>query len=212
MGLFDMFRSAPADIPGGVYGSAQVVSVSIHHGDTVNQTCDMNLVISAPNVTPLAVEFRGPVKRDVWPSPGAMLPVLVDPQNPSNYRILWDQVTPAKEAARIRAESVAAMQRGETVDTTPLFGTGFLSNASVQVVGDVSSLTEEQKAKLRMFGLDPEALIAAATNGTSATATFATMGAPADDTISQLERLAALRDKGAITEAEFAAQKAKILG
>jgi Short C-terminal domain len=33
-----------------------------------------------------------------------------------------------------------------------------------------------------------------------------------DDRTSQLERLAALRDSGALTEAEFAAAKAKVLG
>ncbi|KAA1396167.1 SHOCT domain-containing protein [Aeromicrobium ginsengisoli] len=112
----------------------------------------MHLVISAPGVAPLAVEFSGPVKRKVWPAPGAVLPILVDPDNPAGYRILWDQVTPAKEAARAKAESVAALLRGEPVDAAD------------------------------------------------------------DDVISRLERLAALRDSGAITEAEFSAQKAKVLG
>lgn len=35
---------------------------------------------------------------------------------------------------------------------------------------------------------------------------------PQDDTITQLERLADLKDQGILTEEEFAAQKAKILG
>ena len=36
--------------------------------------------------------------------------------------------------------------------------------------------------------------------------------APQEDAISQLERLGALRDQGILTEEEFQAQKAKILG
>ena len=36
--------------------------------------------------------------------------------------------------------------------------------------------------------------------------------APQTDVVSQLERLAALKDQGILTEEEFAAQKAKILG
>jgi hypothetical protein len=36
--------------------------------------------------------------------------------------------------------------------------------------------------------------------------------APQEDTISQLERLGALKDQGILTEEEFQAQKAKILG
>ncbi len=35
---------------------------------------------------------------------------------------------------------------------------------------------------------------------------------PQEDTISQLERLGALKDQGVLTEEEFQAQKAKILG
>ena len=35
---------------------------------------------------------------------------------------------------------------------------------------------------------------------------------PQDDVVSQLERLAALKDQGILTEEEFAAQKAKLLG
>lgn len=167
MGLFDAFRATHADLPNGLIGEARVVSVSVHHGDTVNQTCEMYLVISAPGVAPMAVEFSGPVKRKVWPAPGATLPILVDPENPVDYRILWDQVTPAKDAARAKAERFAALLRGEPVDGSSVSG--------------------------------------------GATATFAMMGTPADDAISRLERLAALRDSGAITEAEFAAQKAKVL-
>lgn len=36
--------------------------------------------------------------------------------------------------------------------------------------------------------------------------------APEQDTITQLKELAALKDQGILTEEEFAAQKAKILG
>ena len=36
--------------------------------------------------------------------------------------------------------------------------------------------------------------------------------APEDDMITQIERLAALKDQGILTEEEFAAQKAKLLG
>jgi hypothetical protein len=36
--------------------------------------------------------------------------------------------------------------------------------------------------------------------------------APQEDVISQIERLAALKDQGILTEEEFAAQKAKLLG
>ncbi|MEU8514660.1 SHOCT domain-containing protein [Kitasatospora sp. NPDC048722] len=37
-------------------------------------------------------------------------------------------------------------------------------------------------------------------------------GSSTDDTITQLQKLAALKEQGVLTEAEFATQKAKILG
>jgi Short C-terminal domain len=40
----------------------------------------------------------------------------------------------------------------------------------------------------------------------------APVAAPAQDPIEQLKQLAALKDQGILTEEEFAAQKAKILG
>jgi hypothetical protein len=40
----------------------------------------------------------------------------------------------------------------------------------------------------------------------------AATGADTDDTIAQLQKLAALKDQGVLTEAEFAVQKAKVLG
>ena len=43
-------------------------------------------------------------------------------------------------------------------------------------------------------------------------AALAPQAAPAADTIQQLKDLAALRDQGVLTDEEFAAQKARILG
>lgn len=82
-----------------------------------------------------------------------------------------------------------------------LVGGGMLGN--VQVIGDTTHITQEQRDKLKAFGIDLDAVIA------SGGVTNVQFGG--DDTISQLERLAALRDRGALTEVEFAAEKKKLL-
>lgn len=84
-----------------------------------------------------------------------------------------------------------------------LVGGGMLGN--VQVIGDTTHITQEQRDKLKAFGIDLDAVIAA---GGVSNVQF---GAP-DDSVSKLERLAALRDRGALTEAEFAAEKKKLIG
>jgi hypothetical protein len=230
VGIFDMFRPADKPIENGVPGSAQVVSVSSYNGRGVYQQCHMNLVISAPNITPTAVEFSGLVHSQLWPRPGSMLPITVDPTNPSRYSILWRDIPDNRTVARSDAEGIAAALQGDPSSLGKLVGGGLLGGANVQVVGDVSHLTEDQKAKLRMFGIDPDALIAAAKNGSNVGANFTTIdatgtdlgatianafgasAAAADDSVSKLERLAALKDRGVITDAEFDQEKKKILG
>lgn len=210
-----MFRPKDKPIAGGVPGTAQVVSVSQYLGTGIYQTCRMNLVINAPNVTPTAVEFEGIVHNRLWPTAGALLPITVDPNDPTKYAILWGQVPDSREVAKADAEGIAAALRGDPNSLSQFLGGGLLGGlnaANVQVIGDPSQLTEDQKSKLRMFGLDPDALIAAAQSGGTVSTSFATVGTPPDDRISQLERLTALKDKGTLTEAEFEAEKKKILG
>lgn len=213
MGFFDMFRPRDKPIADGVPGTAQVVSVSSYTGKGVYQSCHMNLVINAPNVTPTAVEFEGIVHNRLWPSPGSVLPITVNPADPTRYAILWEQVPNTREVAKSDAEGIAAALRGDPNSLAQLIGGGLLGGmgaSNVQVIGDMSQITEDQKAKLRMFGLDPDALFAAAQGGA---ASFATVGVSTrDDNISRLERLTALRDKGTLTQAEFEAEKKKILG
>jgi Short C-terminal domain len=72
--------------------------------------------------------------------------------------------------------------------------------------GDLSQLSEEQRAKLRMLGIDPMAL--AAQQGA---APAAPPPASDDDQLARLERLVALHEKGALTDQEFAEQKRRIL-
>ncbi|MGQ0805562.1 MAG: hypothetical protein ACT4PI_17100 [Actinomycetota bacterium] len=41
------------------------------------------------------------------------LPVTIDPANPQNVRIEWDEVQPANDRSRMTAEALAAAMRGE---------------------------------------------------------------------------------------------------
>jgi hypothetical protein len=105
---------------------------------------------------------------------------------------------------------------------------GAFNTSSVQVMGDLSHVTDEQRAKLRALGIDLDALAAGAQamptaftfpGAIAAPGTTAGLGpSPAaaaaddDDTISRLERLARLREQGVLTADEFSAQKRRILG
>lgn len=201
MGIFD-FLSGPRPPAGGVRGAAQVVSATQHAGRGVYQNCLLNLVIQAPGIAPFAAAFQGLVHRRHWPSPGSVLPVLLDPHDPRRFGILWDELPDRRDQARLTAEAIAAAMRGGPPGVAggqP--GVPGFAGAQVHVVGDASQLTDEQRAKLRALGIDPAQLPGAAP-----------APVPQQDTISRLERLAALRAQGVLTDEEFAEQKRRILG
>jgi hypothetical protein len=185
----------------GVRGTAQVVSCSGYNGRGIWQSCSLQLVVQAEGVSPTAMEIHTLAHRDRWPTPGMTLPVTIDPANPQNVRIEWDEIQSSKDRSRMTAEALAATMRGEGGGiSAQVPGGATVINLSGQ---DLSQLSEDKKAKLRMLGIDPNAL-AAAQAGTAA-------GAQPDDHVSKLERLAKLRDSGALTSAEFEAEKKKVL-
>jgi Short C-terminal domain len=74
--------------------------------------------------------------------------------------------------------------------------------------GDLSQLSDEQRQKLAALGIDPAAL-AAAGGGGGGDAGGDDAG---DDRLDQLQKLADLKEQGALTEKEFEAEKKKLLG
>jgi hypothetical protein len=214
MGIFDFLTGGAKPPPGAVRGSAQVVSSTRHTGRGIYQNCRLNLVIQAPGVAPFAAEFHGLVHHKHWPTPGALLPVALDPRDPRRFTILWDELPDNRDHARQTAESIAAAMRGEPPVTQHPAPGQFpgqfpFSGAQVQFVGDPSQLTEEQKAKLRALGIDPDQIPGAQQRPLHPQAP---PPQPQPDTLSQLERLAALRAQGVLTDEEFEAQKRRILG
>jgi hypothetical protein len=244
MGLFgDMLKGVRMQDP--VRGHAQVVSCTSHHGEGFYQNCHMQLVVQAPGVPATSVEEHDLVRHDRWPFPGMTLPVTVDRANPQKVKIEWDEVESSKDRSKRSADAIAAAMRGEAppagagpagLGGGPFGGNFQVVNASGR---DLSQLSEEQKAKLRMLGIDPAMLAAqqgptappgagaapppgagAAPPGAHPAPPPPPPGAPMasnpgagpDDQLARLERLAALRQQGILNEAEFEQQKKRILG
>ena len=193
-------------IENGLRGTAQVVSCSGYRGRGVWQSCHIQMVVQAEGVPATAVEIDTLAHNQRWPMPGMTLPVTIDPNNHQNVRIEWDEVQSSRDRSRLTAEALAASMRGEggAGISAVIPGGATVINLSGQ---DLSQLSEEKKAKLRMLGIDPNAL-AAAQSGAAPTA-----GASAqpDDRVAKLERLAKLHESGALNDAEFEAEKKKLL-
>lgn len=187
-----------------VEGTAQIVSCTGYHGEGVMQNCRMQLVVEAEGIEPTAVEHNELVHNRKWPHPGMVLPAKIDRANPKKVKLDWDAVQDSREQAQGSAEAIAAARRGEG-GAAGIGGTG-----GAQVInlsgGDLSQLTDEQRQKLAALGIDPSALGAAAADG----------GGGGDDAgderLDQLQKLADLKERGALTEKEFEAEKKKLLG
>src|SRR3712207_16856 len=158
MGLLgDLFRGGRIKDP--VRGSAQVVSCEAHRGDSSWQNCRMQLVVRAPGVAPTSVEHRAIVRADRWPVPGMALPATIDRSDPTRVKIEWDEVESSRDRSRRTAEGLAAAMRGDAgaAADAPAMDVNVV-NLSAQ---DLSELSEDEKAKLRMLGVYPDALAAA---------------------------------------------------
>ena len=107
MGLFTKWRMKEP-----VSGTAQVVSVSAHRGDSSWQDIQMTLVVQADGVPAEPVRHRGMCRADRWPSPGDVLPVTVDRLKPKRLKVGWDDVVTARDSAWEEAQRIAAQKRG----------------------------------------------------------------------------------------------------
>jgi hypothetical protein len=150
MGFFDSLAAGlngalfSTNITDGVRGTARVTSASSYDNDPtfgggVYQNCHIEVVAEAPGIPATAATVKGLVHQQQWPVPGAVLPALIERTNPQLVKILWEEV-PAHTAAAAAAA------------VTPGAGT------TVNIVGDVSKLTPEQKEQLKAMGVDVDAL------------------------------------------------------
>lgn len=172
MGFFDDLASGingllfPTRVDDGVRGTAQVISATGYYGNAVYQNCHLELVVEAPGIPAAAVSLNALVHRLHWPHAGDVLPALIERADPQEVQILWDETVDSRSQARAEAERVAAERRGERPTALQAAGPAFVGNplglgagTNVKVIGDVSKITPDQKAKLRAMGVDLDALL-----------------------------------------------------
>jgi cobalamin biosynthesis protein CbiG len=126
------------------------------------------------------------VKKTKHPWPGQTLPVVVDRNNKERIDIQWEEVQTVDEqmaaGTPTQVPGVEVME-GQTIDLT---GT---------------PMGDQIMQALQQQGLVPEQPGAGASDAAGG----------GDDRLAQLERLAKLRDSGALTETEFQTEKARLL-
>jgi hypothetical protein len=174
-----------------IRGQAQVVAASIPpRGVSGSSNCDLDLVVTVEGLEPYAhsmTSWLTPTSK--WPYSGQVLPVSIDRADPEHVKIEWDDVPSTDDVTFAEAERLAESMRTG--------GSATPEGIPTEAAAIVEQLTE-------MF---PDATVTV--NEPVEVSLDQLRG---DDRISQLERLAKLHAQGALTDSEFQAEKARILG
>jgi hypothetical protein len=191
MGLFGRKRRGER-----VRGTGRVVSCSGAPHNAAYGTLHMNVVVEAPGLPAYSHEYRKiAVRVTKWPSPGQVLPVEVDPTDPRDVDVLWDDLPTIDEAAKLQAERMAAMLRGEPGgQPVPDGMAGMVDQLQQMFPGAVVSTGSS--AAPPPGGMPPVRVMASQTGG---------------DPVERLAKLAQLRDAGIVDQAQFEQLKAQIL-
>jgi Short C-terminal domain len=179
----------------------------------------VKLRVTPEGEEPFEVEVKeGYAQMGMGPQIGSTVPVLYDPNDHSNVAI--DHDTGAQVGAKID-QMVAGMSPGRKERMERLGGAG-AGDLMRDAVADPAAFRERMYARADELkaqaaqGINP--LTGASTgqpvSGSNPLANFqAAFGAPAaPDPADQIAKLADLRDRGALTDEEFQAEKKKILG
>src|SRR5262249_52755278 len=135
------------------------------------------------------------------PRPGARAQVIYDPNDHSKIAILEDQIfPPGVDPDKVRRSRERAKEAQAAAES-----------------GHMDEFIEKQKAEAMKYATDAQAqamqAAAAMRERYAQTAPPAgTGGGGTVDVADELTKLAALRDRGVLTDAEFETEKAKLLG
>jgi hypothetical protein len=177
-----------------VDGTAQVVGSTQPPDSASSSNVNLTLVVQAEGVSAVSIEHSciAPVKK--WPFPGQTLPVTFDRADPDRLKIRWDEIPESGDVAKQQADALAAqMNQGGG-------GAQGMQAGGADVGELIESLQQQYPgAQINVQG-QPEVGGGGDAEGGE------------DDRVAQLERLAKLRDSGALSEQEFEREKARILG
>ena len=178
------------DIKDGLKGSAVVQSSSMPTPQAQAYNVTMWLDVHVEGRAPYRVHHECMVKAGKHPWPGTTLPVIVDRENPERIDVQWQDI--------------------QTIDERMAEGPGPVAPGAPGAPGG-----GQQVIDLR--GTDAAEQIRAALAGAEQARAAPAGAAPAgsgnvvEDRIASLERLSKLHETGVLSDAEFEAEKARIL-
>jgi hypothetical protein len=174
-----------------VDGVAQVVGSTQPPDSATSANVNLTLVVQADGVPATTIEHSCLAPTKKWPYPGETLPVTFDRADPDRLKVRWDDVPDSADVSRQQAEALAVqLNQGGGGPVVPQGGD----------VNEIVAALQQQFPGAQIQVGDGQVVSGADTGGGD------------DDRIEELERLAKLKESGALTEEEFEREKARILG
>jgi hypothetical protein len=200
---FDKFKNFwNVDIKDGVKGKAVVQSASVPTESATATNVQMWLDVYVEGWEPYRVQHHCIVKMSKHPSPGDTLPVVVDRENKERIDIQWGEVKTVDELMREGQPGATPGMNGTMgqPQVINLSGAGLSGdlNEQIQQAMEIAQQAMQQSQHQGVPGADPPEAAGPRQNMVA-------------ERLAALERLAGLRDSGVLTDAEFEAEKAKLL-
>ena len=230
MGFFSRFRRG---IRNGVRGDATVLECTVSQAvGGSKRWLTLELAVSAPGIEPTTVTHECRDFDGIAPAPSTILPVRFDRDDPTRIEVLWHEVPPAgmggsldpDGARRFRdlIEAVRAdperLQGAHVIQTSWTAGTGSAVVDGEPFDPDNPTHVDFMRRAEAAVGvdLDGDGVVSEVPSGSPPPPPPPAFAPPdvdgnALERVQALERLAALRAAGALTVAEFEAEKARLL-
>jgi hypothetical protein len=216
---FDKFKNFwNVDIKNGVKGKAVVQSASMPTESATATNVSMWLDVYVEGWEPYRVQHHCVVKMSKHPSPGDTLPVVVDRENKERIDIQWKEVKTVDEIMREggpgQIAGVGNVTTGQP-QVINLSGTNLSGDLNEQI--QQAMQIAQQAMQQAQEGAPPstEHEVASAEAPAPEPSSTAAPDAPkpnmVEERLAALERLAGLRDSGVLSDAEFEAEKIKVL-
>jgi hypothetical protein len=216
---FDKFKNFwNVNIKNGVKGKAVVQSASMPTESATATNVSMWLDVYVEGWEPYRVQHHCVVKMSKHPSPGDTLPVVVDRENKERIDIQWKEVKTVDEIMREggpgQIAGVGNVTTGQP-QVINLSGTNLSGDLNEQI--QQAMQIAQQAMQQAQEGAPPstEHEVASAEAPAPEPSSTAAPDAPkpnmVEERLAALERLAGLRDSGVLSDAEFEAEKIKVL-
>jgi hypothetical protein len=177
----------------GVPGRATIVEQGALDRGGTSFNLPMTLQVHVDGMTPYEVEDQWMVKAKDTVGLSGWIPVRVDRERPERVAIDWEGVRANYEQSKAARRDALAARVGPGVS------------------GLDADTSEQVQQALGAMGINLDLSNATVTSYPPQEFTVGAFGGGEDDTIGKLERLAALRASGALTDAEFEEQKRRLL-